>query len=108
MRTTYLTSEHWNGSQSINYQATAQIGTKVLRVTIKRDSYDMQSHAFVEFLTEAGWTRIHSIHDINAIRSGTFSAYDKTDKWKPVFAADGEALLKTAATILSAAGMVAA
>jgi len=51
------------GTQSHNYQEIVAIDNLKLRITIKRDAHDFQSHCFIETMRkmDGAWNVVHSI-----------------------------------------------
>ena len=90
----------WKGQQSINYTQIATMGSFKIRIDIKRDSYDMQSHATASVFSmeKLDWNKIYSI-PYPEMKSLAASAYDN----KPtelMFAADSLALFAGVKSIL--------
>ena len=46
LKLTQISERFWKGRQSWNYQRVVRAGDKRLRITIKRDAYDFQSHLY--------------------------------------------------------------
>lgn len=62
-----ISQEVSKGTQSILYQEVFNIGDNALRINIKSDSYDFQSHAKIYWLNrnENKWNCLHNIHYSN-------------------------------------------
>jgi hypothetical protein len=50
-----LDTQYNNGGQSLYYSEIRNYGFAKIRVRIRRDSYDAQSHATAEIWTSVGW-----------------------------------------------------
>lgn len=58
-----ISKTYSKGQQSHNYQEILDIDGLKLRIRIKRDAYDFQSHAIIEAFskTDAKWNQVHFI-----------------------------------------------
>jgi hypothetical protein len=108
-----LSENYSNGTQSVNYTALYKILGEKIRIKIKKDSYDFQSHAIAEIFQNSTaakkWERLASIPFANmeVNKKGVFyqrkvneSGHGLTTEEKNAFQKDIIRLLKEATLIL--------
>ena len=88
------------GQQAARYHETLTLGAFRLRIAIRSDNYEEQSHARIEAFSAAdlAW---HEIHTIIGAAMATKAAYARSLS-DATFAADRAELLRVAAAILGA------
>lgn len=79
-----ITEKLYNGSQSILFEGIYKVSvenvTHKIRVLIKRDSYDMQSHAKAQFWSGSEWNHIVSL-EWDKTKSKELFCYKKVDEF---------------------------
>ncbi len=104
--------EFSNGTQSLNFKGVYQFGDLKLAISIKRDSYDMQSYAKIDVWRQSdlSWSQVASIpfSNMDVVKSRVH-CYTKAEDLKHIsnaeaisaFARDEKELLEKAKFILS-------
>lgn len=98
-RTIIEAGNTYKGRQSWNYREIYTQGPHKIRVSIKVDSYNFQSHAKVEVWHGAAWSIIHTIPYSNMASIKGVSYVDSICKVN-AFAADRDELVEKASQIL--------
>lgn len=99
MKTTY--SEISDGQQNQVYRETIDAGGHMLRIDIKSDSYEFQSHARIELFnkTEGKWNSLATVH-YGSMKTPTKLSYANKAKSATPYAVDRTTLIAQAAAIL--------
>lgn len=92
----------WKGQQSVHYRQLANLADFKIRIDIKRDSYDMQSHATLSVFRSADleWKVIYSIPYPQMASLKTTSPHSMDPQGADKFAADVRTLIDGAIQIL--------
>lgn len=92
----------WKESQSVHYRQLANLGNFKIRIQIKRDSYDMQSHAtaYVFRAADLEWKVVYSIPYPEMATLKTASPHSSDRQGPDKFAADVRKLIDGATQIL--------